>query len=90
MASKKVILNLNLQKGSFVNPKVASEGERWGRKVAERDQGRKNRMEKEMLAGENLLEISVYLFNYFGRISLSRSPHDYGKAVPIKCDTCSY
>lgn len=26
MAKKKVILNLNLQKGSFVNPKVASEG----------------------------------------------------------------
>lgn len=40
VAQKKVILNLTLQKGSFVNPKVASEGRegerekrgRWGRK----------------------------------------------------------
>lgn len=67
VAKKKVILNLNLQKGSFVNPKVASDGKerdleggegwRYDRKVAER-LGKKNRVEieceKVQKAGEDM------------------------------------
>lgn len=67
MASKKVILNLKLQKGSFVNVKVASEGEsaleldegEMGEESSRERSRKKNRVEKEKLAARTCLEMSI-------------------------------
>lgn len=58
VAKKKVILNLNLQKGSFVNPKVASDGKE---RDLEREEGGDiiGKLQRERLGGKTGWRTSV-------------------------------
>lgn len=55
VAKKKVMLNLNLQKGSFVNPKVSSDGKE---RDLEREEGEDmtGKLQRERLGKNNRVE----------------------------------